>query len=79
MFIKAAKLVCTMKIILKVLLKFFFNVQTKIDENVANVHGVIVCNHQSFLDGVLLGAFLPQRPVFVVNTDIANRWYFKPF
>lgn len=68
-----------MKIILKVLLKFFFNVQTKIDENVTNVHGVIVCNHQSFLDGVLLGAFLPQRPVFVVNTDIANRWYFKPF
>ena len=68
-----------MKIILKFLLNLFFNVETKIDAKAASTHGVIVCNHQSFLDGVLLGAFLPQRPVFVVNTDIANRWYFKPF
>lgn len=68
-----------MKIILKFLLNLFFNVQTKIDLNAVSTHGVIVCNHQSFLDGVLLGIYLPQRPVFVVNTDIANRWYFKPF
>lgn len=68
-----------MKIILKFLLNLFFKVETKIDAKAASTHGVIVCNHQSFLDGVLLGAFLPQRPVFVVNTDIANRWYFKPF
>lgn len=68
-----------MRTIFKVLLKFFFNVETKLDAKAAKTHGVIVCNHQSFLDGILLGAFLPQKPVFVVNTDIANRWYFKPF
>lgn len=68
-----------MRTIFKVLLKFFFNVETTLDAQAAKTHGVIVCNHQSFLDGVLLGAFLPQKPVFVVNTDIASRWYFKPF
>ena len=68
-----------MRTIFKVLLNFFFNVETKLDAQAAKTHGVIVCNHQSFLDGILLGVFLPQKPVFVVNTDIANRWYFKPF
>lgn len=33
---------------------------------------VIVANHESFLDGLLLGLFLPLNPVFVVNTAIAR-------
>lgn len=37
---------------------------------------VIVANHESFLDGLLLGLFLPVNPVFVVNTQIAKvRWF----
>ncbi|MBV8912447.1 MAG: MFS transporter, partial [Acetobacteraceae bacterium] len=38
---------------------------------------VIVSNHQSFLDGCLLGAFLPGRPVFVIDTHQARRWYVR--
>lgn len=38
---------------------------------------LIVANHQSFLDGVLLGAFLPFEPVYLVNTAIAARRHFK--
>lgn len=40
---------------------------------------VVVVNHLSFLDGVLLGAFLPGKPTFAVNTQIAQSWWVKPF
>jgi len=40
---------------------------------------VVVVNHLSFLDGVLLGAFLPGKPTFAVHTAIAKSWWIKPF
>ncbi len=38
---------------------------------------LVVANHQSFLDGFLIGLFLPIEPVFVVHTTIANRLFFR--
>lgn len=38
---------------------------------------LVVANHQSFLDGLLLGLFLPIDPVFVVHTTIAKHWFFR--
>ncbi len=38
---------------------------------------VIVANHESFLDGLLLGLFLPIDPIFVVNTQIARFSVFR--
>jgi acyl-[acyl-carrier-protein]-phospholipid O-acyltransferase/long-chain-fatty-acid--[acyl-carrier-protein] ligase len=40
---------------------------------------VIAANHASFLDALLLGAFLPGRPVFAIDTQIARRWWVRPF
>jgi acyl-[acyl-carrier-protein]-phospholipid O-acyltransferase / long-chain-fatty-acid--[acyl-carrier-protein] ligase len=40
---------------------------------------VVVVNHVSFLDGVLLAAFLPGKPTFAVHTRIAKAWWVKPF
>ena len=38
---------------------------------------LIICNHQSFLDGVVIGAFLPLSPTYLIHTSIANKWFFK--
>jgi acyl-[acyl-carrier-protein]-phospholipid O-acyltransferase / long-chain-fatty-acid--[acyl-carrier-protein] ligase len=38
---------------------------------------LVVSNHQSLLDGVLLGAFLPVTPVWVLHTTIAKLWYVR--
>ena len=45
----------------------------------AGARAVIVVNHVSFLDGALLAAFLPGRPMFAIDTHIAQRWWAKPF
>ncbi len=38
---------------------------------------LVVANHESFLDGLLLGLFLPIDPVFVVHTGVANNFWFR--
>ncbi len=40
---------------------------------------LIVANHASFLDPVLLWAFLPEDVVFGINTQIAQAFWVKPF
>ncbi len=40
---------------------------------------LIVANHVSYLDGALLAAFLPDVPIFVINTQMARRWWVRPF
>jgi acyl-[acyl-carrier-protein]-phospholipid O-acyltransferase/long-chain-fatty-acid--[acyl-carrier-protein] ligase len=39
---------------------------------------LFVCNHESFLDGLIIGLAvglrLPQKPMFVINTQIASDW-----
>ena len=40
---------------------------------------VVVVNHVSFLDGLLLAAFLPGKPTFAVATSIARSAWIKPF
>ena len=40
---------------------------------------VVVVNHVSLLDGLLLAATLPGKPTFAVDTFIAQRWWAKPF
>jgi acyl-[acyl-carrier-protein]-phospholipid O-acyltransferase/long-chain-fatty-acid--[acyl-carrier-protein] ligase len=38
---------------------------------------LIVANHQSYLDGLLIGAFLPFAPTYLVHSTQAAKWYFK--
>ena len=66
---------------LKQALRLLYRVQVEGLEHAraAMPHAVIAANHASFLDGLLLGAFLPGRPIFAVDTLIATRWWARPF
>lgn len=70
-----------LKPILKGLLKTLYKVEVKGLENYSKAgrRVLIVANHLSFLDAVLVALFLPEKPMFAVNSHIAQRWYFKPF
>jgi len=64
--------------VLRLLARLFFRVEVrgKLDAFAAE-RLLVVANHESFLDGLLLGLFLPIDPVFVVHTGVANDWKFR--
>ena len=70
-----------MKTIMQIGLKFFYKVEVRGLENIekAGDRAVIVCNHVSFLDAPILAAFLPGRPMFAVNSHVANWFWVRPF
>lgn len=69
------------KLILATILKIIYRVEVKGLEHYsqAGKRAVIVVNHVSLLDPLLLAAFLPVKPMFAVNTHISQQWWVKPF
>lgn len=50
----------------------------KIAKNKSSVGKLIIANHESFLDGLLLGLYLKElNPVFVVHSTVAKNKFFK--
>lgn len=66
---------------LRFLLRSAYDVQCKGLKNykLAGDRVVIVANHTSFLDVVLLYAFLPDNLLFAINRFTAKIWWIKPF
>ena len=66
---------------IRVILKALYRVEVSGIEHMPRPgeRAVVVVNHLSLLDGVLLGAFLPGKPTFAINTHIARAWWVKPF
>ncbi len=62
------------------LFRLFYRVEVKGFSNYQKVanKAVIISNHTSYLDGLLLGAFLPHQLSFAINTNIADKWWVKP-
>ncbi|HEY8219213.1 MAG TPA: AMP-binding protein [Methylobacter sp.] len=66
---------------LRWLLTLIYKVEVKGLDNYkkAGKRVLIISNHTSFLDPLLLGVFLPDDITFAINTQISERWWLKPF
>ena len=64
--------------ILSRLLRVLFRVRVEgLPKNLDSRRLMIIANHESFLDGLLLALYLPFNPVFVVHTGVARTWFFR--
>lgn len=70
-----------LKFFLRCLLRLLYRVEVSGMEHYrqAGNRVLIVANHISLLDGILLFAWLPDNLRFAINTQAANRPLFKPF
>ena len=70
-----------LKIFLRWLLILLYKVEiTGLDNYTkAGKRVLIIANHTSFLDPLLLGVFLPGDITFAINTQVSQRWWLKPF
>lgn len=69
------------KYLLRSLLKLLYRVEVTGLDNyyTAGKRVLIIANHTSLLDGILLYLWLPEKPTFAINTHIAQKRIFKPF
>ena len=61
-----------LKPVLRTVARFLYRVRLTGDMPHHTGRLLIVANHESFLDGLLLGLFLPLDPVFVVHTGVVK-------
>jgi acyl-[acyl-carrier-protein]-phospholipid O-acyltransferase/long-chain-fatty-acid--[acyl-carrier-protein] ligase len=66
--------------VLRALLAFLFRAEVKGMEHYsqAGERVLIVANHTSFLDALLIAAFMPEKLHFAVNSHIAKKWWMRP-
>ncbi len=61
------------------ILRILYRVEIKGAEHMpkAGDPAVVVVNHVSFLDGLLLAAFLQGKPTFAVHSAVAKKWWMR--
>jgi acyl-[acyl-carrier-protein]-phospholipid O-acyltransferase / long-chain-fatty-acid--[acyl-carrier-protein] ligase len=75
----------TPKALLKAMIRLVLRVLYRVEVHgleharASQSHAVIAANHASFLDALVLGAFLPGAPIFAIDTFIARKWWVRPF
>ncbi len=66
------------RFILKYVLRVVFRVRVSgLDREMGSRKLLVIANHESFLDGLLLGLNLPFDPVFVVHTGVTRNFLFR--
>jgi acyl-[acyl-carrier-protein]-phospholipid O-acyltransferase/long-chain-fatty-acid--[acyl-carrier-protein] ligase len=66
---------------LSILFRAFYRVELKGVDNLlkAGHNPIIALNHTSFLDAALAMSLLPKDPVFAIDSEMAKKWWVKPF
>ncbi|MBI3680875.1 MAG: bifunctional acyl-ACP--phospholipid O-acyltransferase/long-chain-fatty-acid--ACP ligase [Acidobacteria bacterium] len=66
------------KLLARFLLRLFFRLEvhgTPLSEKPEKL--LVIANHQSFIDGAIMQAFLPIDVTWVVHAQVARKWYFR--
>ena len=69
------------KSLLQGILYTCYRLKIKGSENYRDVgeKSIIVANHLSFLDAILLSVCIPDQLCFAINTHVAQKWWIRPF
>ena len=67
--------------VLRAVFELLFKVKVSGAQNVrrAGKNVLIVANHTSLLDGLLIAAFMPDDVAFAINTEWSKKWFMKLF
>jgi acyl-[acyl-carrier-protein]-phospholipid O-acyltransferase/long-chain-fatty-acid--[acyl-carrier-protein] ligase len=66
------------RFVLKLIFRLLFRIRsTGFDQNFNTDKLMVIANHESFMDGFLLGLYLPFDPVFVVHTGVMRSRFFR--
>lgn len=70
-----------LRLMIRTLLALVYRVEIRGMENyeAAGKRVLIIANHTSFLDALVVGANLPEKLAFPINTVIARFWWIRPF
>lgn len=63
--------------IIKFIIQLLFRVEVKGNYLGGSDKTLIIANHTSFLDGLLLALFLPVKPLFVVHRESTTSYFFR--
>ena len=68
------------KQVVRATLKALYKIEVHGTENMPQPgeRAVVVVNHVSWLDGLLLAVFLPGKPVFAIHSGVARSWWIQP-
>lgn len=63
------------------LLRLLFRFEVKGLENYqkAGKKVILIANHLSYIDALLIAVTLPEKPLFAINVFTAQKWWVKPF
>ncbi len=64
--------------VMRALFRVLFRVRIEGDQSSLRLDRLLlVANHESLLDGLLLALFLPVHPVFVIHSGVINNRFFR--